>query len=292
MATGHRVGKQDSPLRHWLRVNLPAEPQPGIRPLTWTMLRQYADGGSTRQLADEHGLRPEAVSSRINRAARTLGYTHPDSQAWLLRDGRVAPHAARRDSQTGCLLWNGYLGPYENGPTAGRPQSHRADTSSEVGQPRFQVRRVLWEQRHGPVPSDLFIAAACGNRACVNPDHGEVRPRYGQLSDEQRESLVARKEEETRREAAARLGVTPETVSQVRGPGGKRPPLTSTLRTWLIEHMPQERPEGVLELDWAVAGRYARGVSLATIGAEHGVSRQMVHMRIRRAATSIGWSRS
>ena len=287
MATRHRVGKQDTPLRHWLRDNLPAEAQPGIRPLTWTVLRQYADGVSTRQLADEHGLHPETIISRLNRAARALGYTHPDSQAWLLPDGRVAPHAARRDPPTGCLLWNGYLGPHENGPTAGRPQSHRADTPSEIGQPRFQVRRVLWEQRHGPVPSDLFIAAACGNRACVEPDHGEVRPRYSQLSEEQRASLVARKDDETRAEAAARLGVTPETVSQVRGPGGKRPPLTSDLRQQLADLLSGDRPTGALELDWECGRRYAAGESLASIAASLGVTRQMVHMRAKRLATAL-----
>jgi hypothetical protein len=153
-----------------------------------------------------------------------------------------------------------------------------------------QVRRWLWEHEYGPLPRSRYVHAACGNPACVALEHAEVRTKAGTLTLAQHESLRAPKAEETIAEAAQRVGVRRGTVIQVRGPGGKRGPQTVALRSWLREHLPAQQPAGVHELDWRMAQRYAAGDSLVAIGTEYGVTRQMVHLRVKRLATHLGWT--
>lgn len=53
--------------------------------------------------------------------------------------------------------------------------SHTPDgyaTCTTEGKPRY-VRRVLFEDKHGPVPVGLELDHVCRNRWCVNPDHQE-----------------------------------------------------------------------------------------------------------------------
>lgn len=67
-----------------------------------------------------------------------------------------------------CLVWTGrrHMG-YGTLPWRGRP----AD--------QIMVARLLWQERHGPVPEGRRLRNACGNRACVRTDHWEVRGMAG-----------------------------------------------------------------------------------------------------------------
>jgi len=135
----------------------------------------------------------------------------------------------------------------------------------------------------------MFVAARCCNTRCIAPEHADPRSRQKKFSVEQLTSVSDRKAEETRVEAAARLGLHPDTVRRMRGPGGKRPVLASPLRSWLVEHLPNHRQASVDETDWRNSRRYAAGESLQTIADDHGLTRQRVQQRINRLAASLGY---
>lgn len=62
--------------------------------------------------------------------------------------------------KNGCWNWTGrmHLG---NLPSFSPPKSRR----------HRMVRRVMWEQYKGPIPSRAAILPGCKNKHCVNPDH-------------------------------------------------------------------------------------------------------------------------
>lgn len=278
--------RSETSLRHWLRTNLPDEPPVRTSPLTWQLVQRYAHGALARDLAPEAGLLPHAVEGRVRYFADKLSYQPGISEARLLPNSDLADHAVRWDDETGCLLWTGSMDPSAVATVIAGPTSKPGRRS----RPTVQVRRWLWEREHGPLPPRRYVHAGCGNPACVALEHAEVRTKAGTLPLAQHESLRARKSEETIAEAAQRVGVRRGTVIQVRGAGGKREPKTAALRSWLIEDLPAHQPAGVHELDWRMARRYAAGDSLVTIGAEHRVTRQMAHMRVKPVATQLGWS--
>ena len=284
----------DSPLRHWLRANLPDEPPFPAGRLTWEIVRRYAAGALPRDLAADADLTPAAIEGRIRYLARKLGYQPGSADtAWLRSDGTLADHAVRRDEATGCLMWTGHLAPSENGPRATLPERLRSAADGGREPAGVRVRRFLWEQAHGPLPRGLHVRAICGNRACVALDHAEVSAKAATVTLAMRRSLAERKHEETVDEAVDRLGIDARTAQTYRGAGGKRspqPPRPSGLREWMTDYLPAQQPAGVAELDWLVARRYAAGVTLQVIATEHGVSRQMVHLRVRRVATMLGWT--
>lgn len=283
----------ETPLRHWLRANLPDEPPVRTSPLTWQLVQRYTHGALARDLAPEAGIPLHAIENRVRYFAVKLGYQPGISEARILPNGDLADHAVRRDDATGCLLWTGSMHPSEYGPSASVPMIESPNSNAvRRRQAKVQVRRWLWEREHGPLPRGRYVHASCGNPACVGLEHAVVRTKAGTMSLAATDSLWARKAEETLAEAAERVGVRPGTVIRVRGTGGKRGPKTAELRSWLSEHLPTQQPTGVHELDWLMARRYAAGDSLVVIGAKHGVTRQMVHLRVRRAAMTLGWSSS
>ena len=283
----------DSPLRHWLRANLPDEPPFPAGRLSWEIVRRYAAGELPRDLAKDADLTPIAIEGRVRHLATKLGYQPGTDTAWLRSNGTLADHAVRYDAATGCLVWAGHLAPSENGPRATLPAPFRSTADGEPQTAGVRVRRWLWERAHGSLPRGLHVRAICGNRACVALAHAEVSAKAASVTLTLRRSLIDRKHEETVEEAAERLGIDTRTVERYRGAGGKRgphKPRRSALRRWLTDHLPAQQPAAVDELDWLVARRYAAGVTLQTIATEQGVSRQMVHLRVRRVATALGWS--
>ena len=278
---------RNSPLKHWLRENLPPERPEGVKPQTWAMLGTYLSGTSLNDLSAHHNVSAEAISIRFRLVARKLGYEPPDVQRWLLPDGTVAPHMIDVDPETDCWLWRGHFKETQPGPFAILPKELRPPGSA-AAYPRQPVRRFLYEQGREPLPRNQVVVAVCGHRACVNPAHASVRRWIEGRIETYREELLQRKQEETAPEAAARLGVSVSTIRDMRGAGGKKVEL-SKFRPWLKEHLPVHQPASVIEQDWEFARRYVDGVTLAVLGAEAGVSPQVVHFRIKRLATTLGW---
>lgn len=73
----------------------------------------------------------------------------------LVRDSRL-------DEETGCLIWQRplTLGGYGQ-IAAGRVYGHKPQ----------RVHRVAYELHIGRIPEGLGVKHACGNKACVNPEH-------------------------------------------------------------------------------------------------------------------------
>jgi len=40
-----------------------------------------------------------------------------------------------------------------------------------VGKEVKQLSRVLWERKHGPIPTGLYVLHSCDNTRCINEDH-------------------------------------------------------------------------------------------------------------------------
>lgn len=163
-----------SPLKHWLRENLPLERPDDVKPQTWAMLDAYLSGTSLEELAVQCGVSAQAVSAQFRKLARTLGYQPPVVQRWLLPDGTVAPHMIDVDTDTGCWMWRGAFRDDQLGPFGVLPESLRPSGTTAV-QPRQPVRRVLWERQHDQLPRNQVLIASCGRQACVNPEHGVIR---------------------------------------------------------------------------------------------------------------------
>lgn len=57
----------------------------------------------------------------------------------------------------GHLIWTGAL-------ANGRPATkHEGKT--------VYVKRLIWEQEHGPIPDGMVIVSRCGERTCIEPTH-------------------------------------------------------------------------------------------------------------------------
>lgn len=69
-----------------------------------------------------------------------------------------------RGFETPCHIWQLYIG------KNGYGYDHDADFRTVL------AHRHAFEQRHGPIPSDLVIDHLCRVRECVNPDHMEAVP--------------------------------------------------------------------------------------------------------------------
>jgi hypothetical protein len=65
----------------------------------------------------------------------------------------------RRDEDTGCLLWRQGVNP-SNAPVASCRQE-------DGRKPTFQLRRVVWETRNGPIPDGKVVAVTCGHARCL-----------------------------------------------------------------------------------------------------------------------------
>ena len=285
-----RGQKHQTPLRYWLASNLPTDPPFRTSSQTWSLAQRFAAGDPVGRLAEETGLSPEAITQRLMTLARKIGYQSPSTTAWLLPEGRLADHSVRVDEASGCLVWTGYLEPKATGPYEHLPRSHwPAGHTGPMG-PRVLLRQFLWEQTYGLVPGNLVVSAACGDRRCLALEHAALRVRRTSVAIDDVASTIDRKAEETRGEAAARLRVSQHTITQWRGPGGRKEPMTAPLRAWLIEHLPQHQPASTAGRDWSAARRYAAGETLASIATDERLTPQAIHHRIRKLAMTLGYT--
>ncbi len=124
---------------------------------------------------------------------------------------RSSPLAYIVDPVTGCWVWqrskdkDGYGRAHANGRG-------------------YRAHRVEYEKVHGPIPDGMQIDHLCLNKSCVNPAHLEVvttventrRRRSNTLrADDVVEIRAAVMRGESRKDLAARFGVTVDHVGQI-----------------------------------------------------------------------------
>lgn len=91
------------------------------------------------------------------------------------------------DSDTGCLLWQGYVD---------RDGYGRVITGSRIDGTRRSalVHRAMWEALVDPLPVDYEVDHECGQRNCVAVDHLRPLPEsehHAIRSDDQRRASAA-----------------------------------------------------------------------------------------------------
>lgn len=130
---------------------------------------------------------------------------------------------SKRNPDTGCLLWTGWL-------------TDKGYGEIRVGRKKKRVHRVTWELAHGPVPPGFLVCHTCDVPNCRELDHlflgtpadntadmmtkgREFRP-YGELAasakltdGQVREIYIAR---EPQRTIAARYGIGKSTVGAIK----------------------------------------------------------------------------
>ena len=62
-----------------------------------------------------------------------------------------------RRTADGHLLWTGGL-------ANGRPAVKRENRT-------VYVKRLLWQEIHGPIPEGAVVVSTCGKRTCIEPGH-------------------------------------------------------------------------------------------------------------------------
>ena len=126
--------------------------------------------GSTKDDRGRWWHDPEAVRSW----ARSRRFLRETADGWrrdpywrgkgrTLTDEGFHPEAWMIDPDTGCWVWQAAV------TTRGHPIAWD-------GTRHVLVRRVLWEQEHGPLPGGYHLRRRCGDVRCVNPSHVESRP--------------------------------------------------------------------------------------------------------------------
>jgi hypothetical protein len=274
-------------IRDWLRDHLPDERPRRMYLTTWQLLRAFADGASVDGLVTRSGRTREHTVWLIREGARRCGYVEPPLVAWVRADGTVAPEAIDHDPVMGCDVWLGTAPENDRGPKARLPVALRPEAERQGNGPMVVVRRYLWEQAGRELGPEWVLVGRCGDWRCIALDHQEPQRVGTRLRRAAVESLIEHKDRETPDEAAARVGASRSFVDKVRGPGGKRVPKRSELRGWLAEAMPAERPPAISERDWACAQAFAGEQTLEQIAKAEGVSRQMIHIRVRRVAEQL-----
>jgi hypothetical protein len=76
-----------------------------------------------------------------------------------------------RMTKDGHLLWSGA---FANGYPA-----------IKQGNRTVYLRRVVWEEVHGPIPAGAVVITTCGERTCIEPGHLALSTpgRYASLRD-------------------------------------------------------------------------------------------------------------
>lgn len=280
----------DTPLKRWLADHLPGQQPEWMRDETWALLRRLAAGEDMRHIGLDEGLGTSAINSRLRQAASRLGYPGATTRTWLAETGELADHVVERDPATGCWLWTGKLRPREIGPTAQLPVHARPAHPTTRHPPQRPVRQVLFERDQGPVATGMIVASTCGDRRCVNPSHAAVRVAHAGIGEAARQSVRDGVGTETAAEAARRVGVSVAYAIQLRrGTTDRTPGRRSALQRWLRDHLPAERPANVLDVDWRFARQVAGDTTFQQVADAEGVSRQMVHFRVRRLARTLGY---
>ncbi len=77
-------------------------------------------------------------------------------------DEKMTEQVNRSPEWGGCHLWTGGFGQY------GTPKTHHD------GEAR-SMRRLCWENLHGPLPEGRQVTTTCNQCACLNPDHLALR---------------------------------------------------------------------------------------------------------------------
>lgn len=123
--------------------------------------------------------------------------------------------AERCDEFGDCLLWK--LGCIKGHPS-GRWQGKSV-----------LIRRVLWEQQHGPVPAGKVLRCTCGHAACLNIEHcqpmtyraiAKIDGAAGKMSGPVRSAKIAAK-----KRASKQAKITQEDAQAIRASN-------ETLQTW------------------------------------------------------------
>ncbi len=81
---------------------------------------------------------------------------------------RVEAKTDRSGGPTACHPWRGALS------GLGTPQIGTSDGGRKSAR---SARKIWWEHRYGPVPSDRMVKMTCGNRQCINERHMTIAPR-------------------------------------------------------------------------------------------------------------------
>ena len=133
------------------------------------MRRGYGELSTRARAA---GLSVQTLSGRLNGGwTMEKALSTPAARLGLSEAASIDAHLDRiiRDGLTDCWLWPGNV----NG--GGSRSSRGGYASVRVGGRMRQLRVVLWERLHGPVPDGFVLGSLCRVRRCCNPDHAERR---------------------------------------------------------------------------------------------------------------------
>jgi len=67
------------------------------------------------------------------------------------------------------------------GPSKSRPRKR-------VNGKSLLLSRVLWEEKHGPIPDGLWVLHKCDNGRCINVDHFFLGTRQDNMLDMHRKN--------------------------------------------------------------------------------------------------------
>lgn len=105
--------------------------------------------------------------------------------------------------------------------------------------PSVQIRRQVWERRHGPVPEGLVVAVSCGHQTCLTHletiTRAEVVRRQWAKKDERAKLTAAitqasRKRAKTDMQAAREIRASNQTLEVVAAQHGISVTLASLIR--------------------------------------------------------------
>jgi hypothetical protein len=87
------------------------------------------------------------------------------------------------------------------------------------GGAEMEVRRLVWEWCHGPVPRGLFPRPVCGWEWCVCPDHLRIRrpfqPKQKLSQLDKRQAVIAARHAGVSESLAAEFGVSRERIYEL-----------------------------------------------------------------------------